>query len=32
MIRNHKFNIAPNLLDHNFTADQPNQKPVGDIT
>ena len=32
MIRNHKFNIAPNLLDRNFTVDQPNQKPVGDIT
>ena len=24
--RNHKFNIAPNLPDRNFTADQPNQK------
>jgi hypothetical protein len=23
---NHKFNIAPNLLDRNFIADQPNQK------
>ena len=32
MIRNHKFNIVPNLLDRNFTADQPNQRPVGDIT
>ena len=29
---NHKFNIAPNLLDRNFTADQPNQKWAGDIT
>ena len=29
---NHKFNIAPNLLDHNFSADQPNQKWAGDIT
>ena len=28
----HKFNIAPNLLDRNFTADQPNQKWAGDIT
>jgi len=28
---NHKFNIAPNLLNRNFTADQPNQKwPLGD--
>ena len=28
---NHKFNIAPNLLNRNFTADQPNQKwPHGD--
>ena len=23
---NHKFNIAPNLLDRNFTANEPNQK------
>jgi len=23
---NHKFNIAPNFLDRNFSADQPNQK------
>jgi putative transposase len=23
---NHKFNIAPNLLDRNFAADDPNQK------
>jgi transposase InsO family protein len=30
--RKHKFNIAPNLLDRNFTADQPNQKCAGDIT
>ena len=29
---NHKFNIAPNLLDRNFTADGPNQKWAGDIT
>jgi transposase InsO family protein len=29
---NHKFNIAPNLLDRNFTADQPNQKWAGDIS
>jgi len=28
----HKFNIAPNLLDRNFTADQPNQKWAGDIS
>jgi putative transposase len=27
----HKFNIAPNLLDHDFNADAPNQKWVGDI-
>ncbi len=26
---NHKFNIAPNQLDRNFTADQPNQKWAG---
>ena len=24
------FNIAPNLLEHDFTADQPNQKWAGD--
>ncbi|MEP2639300.1 IS3 family transposase [Roseobacter sp.] len=30
--RKHKFNIAPNLLDPNFSADQPNQKWAGDIT
>ena len=29
---NHKFNIAPNLLDRNFAADGPNQKWAGDIT
>jgi len=29
---NHKFNIAANLLDRNFSADQPNQKWAGDIT
>jgi transposase InsO family protein len=29
---NHKFNIAPNLLDRNFTADGPNQKWACDIT
>jgi transposase InsO family protein len=29
---NHKFNIAPNLLDRNFTADRPNQKWVVDIS
>ncbi len=29
---NHKFNIASNLLDRNFTADQPNQKWAGEIT
>lgn len=28
----HSFNIAPNLLQQHFTADQPNQKWVGDIT
>ncbi|WP_110281130.1 IS3 family transposase [Loktanella sp. PT4BL] len=28
----HKFNIAPNLLDRNFTADHPNQKWAGDIS
>jgi len=28
---NHKFNIAPNLLNRDFSADQPNQKwPFGD--
>jgi putative transposase len=29
---NHKFNIAPNLLDRNFSADESNQKWAGDIT
>lgn len=29
---NHKFNIAPNLLNRNFSADQPNQKWVVDIS
>lgn len=29
---NHRFNIAPNLLDRDFTADQPNQKWAGDIS
>ena len=29
---NHKFNIASNLLDRNFMADQPNKKWAGDIT
>ncbi len=29
---NHKFNIAPNLLDRNFNADAPNQKWAGDIS
>ena len=28
----HKFNIAPNLLKQNFTADRPNQKWVVDIS
>ncbi len=28
----HKFNIAPNLLDRNFAADLPNQKWAGDIS
>ncbi len=28
----HKFNIAPNLLDRNFSADLPNQKWAGDIS
>ena len=27
----HRFNIAPNLLDREFTADRPNQKWAGDI-
>ena len=29
---NHKFNIAPNLLDRDFAAEQPNQKWAGDIS
>ena len=29
---NHKFNIAPNLLDRNFTANEPNQKLAADIS
>jgi len=29
---NHKFNIAPNLLDRDFTAERPNQKWVVDIS
>ena len=29
---NHKFNIAPNLLDRDFTADRPNQKWAVDIS
>jgi transposase InsO family protein len=28
----HKFNIAPNLLERDFTADRPNQKWAGDIS
>ena len=28
----HKFNIAPNLLDRDFMADAPNQKWAGDIS
>jgi putative transposase len=28
----HTFNISPNLLGHDFTADQPNQKWAGDIS
>ena len=28
----HTFNIAPNLLERNFTADQPDQKWAGDIS
>lgn len=30
--RDHKFNIAPNLLDRDFVADAPNQKWAGDIS
>lgn len=29
---NHTFNIAPNWLDQNFTAERPNQKWAGDIS
>ena len=29
---NHKFNIAPNILDRNFSTEQPNKKWAGDIT
>lgn len=29
---NHRFNIAPNRLEQNFTADRPNQKWAGDIS
>jgi len=29
---NHKFNIAPNLLDRNCAADGPNRKWAGDIS
>lgn len=29
---NHKFNIAPNLLDRDFTTDIPNRKWAGDIS
>ena len=29
---NHKLPVAPNLLDQNFTATEPNQKWAGDIT
>ena len=29
---NHQLEIAPNLLDRNFTASEPNQRWVGDIT
>jgi transposase InsO family protein len=29
---NHRFNIAPNLLDRDFTANKPNQKWVVDIS
>ena len=28
----HSFNIAPNLLDRDFTAEHPNQKWAGDIS
>lgn len=29
---NHSFNIAPNLLNRDFTAERPNQKWAGDIS
>lgn len=29
---NHRFSTAPNLLDRDFSADQPNQKWAGDIS
>jgi transposase InsO family protein len=29
---NHTFNIAPNLLNQDFSADAPNQKWAGDIS
>lgn len=29
---NHNFNIAPNLLDQDFSAERPNQKWAGDIS
>lgn len=29
---NHGFNIAPNLIDQDFSADVPNQKWAGDIS
>ena len=29
---NHSFNIAPNLLEQDFSADGPNQKWAGDIS
>ena len=29
---NHRFNIAPNLLNRDFTAEAPNQKWAGDIS
>ncbi len=29
---NHSFNIAPNLLNRDFSADRPNQKWAGDIS
>jgi len=29
---NHRFNIAPNVLDRNFHAERPNQKWAGDIS